>query len=137
MKKIKKNELISLRAFFNALNIVGLPTQKSLALLKLHRKVEEVQNENAEMQKSLIEKFEIPILDGGKIDTTHENFKAYVDAYSVMVSEEIDLTPYCILTEEEAMVAVQKIDAPLAVIDAIAKILTAEVAESDNNNNNN
>ena len=137
MKKVTKADLTNIRGYLAALNIVGLPTQKSLALLKLHRKAEEVQHENAEMQKSLIDKFEIPILDGGKIDTTHENFTAYVDAYSTMVSEEIDLTPYCLLTEEEAMVAVQKIDAPLAVIDAIAQILTAEVAESDNNNNNN
>lgn len=131
MKKVTKAYLTNIRGYLSALNIVGLPTQKSLALVKLHRKVDDVQTEIAEMQKSLIEKYEIPVLESGKIDTAHENFKAYGDAYLVMVSEEIDLTPYCILTEEEAMIAVQKIDAPLVVIAEIAKILTQEVAESD------
>lgn len=124
MKKVTKADLTNIRGYLAALNIVGLPTQKSLALIKLHRKVEEVQNDIAEIQKSLIEKYEIPILEGGKLDTSHGNFAAYVDAYSAMVSEEIGLTPYCTLTEDEAMIAVQKIDAPLAVIDAIATILT-------------
>lgn len=131
MKKIKKNELISLRAFFNALNIVGLAPMRAKVVMAIYRKVKDLVAEIDQMQQDLLTKYEIKVLEGNKLDQSSENYQEYARTFNAILDEVVDFTDYCTLTEDEALVAVQKIDAPLVVIDEIAKILTQEVAESD------
>lgn len=129
MKKIKKNELISLRAFFNALNIVGLAPAKAKAVMAIYRKVKELVAEIDQMQQDLLTKYEIKVLDGNKLDQSSENFKAYADTFNAILDEVVDFTDYCTLTEDEALVALSKVDAPMVVIDTLAEFLTAEPVE--------
>lgn len=133
MKKITKVELQSVRQYIAALNIVGLAPVKAKALMKLHNKVSKVIAELGEEQKALIEKYEIAITeDGRSLDTTSPNFNEYLNTYRELIAETIDITEYCVLTEDEAILAVSKIDAPMAVVAEIATLLTEEDKESEN-----
>lgn len=132
MKKLTKAEILQLRGYIAALNVVGLTPEKSLLLLRLHRKVKEVVEEINHAQRDMIDKYGISIIEGSNmLDTQSENFGEYDAAYQALITEQVELTEFCIFTESEAMVALSKVDAPLVVIDEIAKILTQEVAESD------
>lgn len=133
MKKITKVELQSVQQYIAALNIVGLAPAKAKALMKLHSKVSKVIAELGEEQKSLIEKYEIAITEDGRtLDTTSPNFNEYLNTYRELIAETIDITEYCVLTEDEAILAVSKIDAPIAVVAEIAALLTEEDKESEN-----
>lgn len=133
MKKITKAELQSAQRYIAALNIVGLAPAKAKALMKLHNKVSKVIAELGEEQKALIEKYEIAITeDGRSLDTTSPNFNEYLNTYRELIAETIDITEYCVLTEDEAILAVSKIDAPMAVVAEIAALLTEEDKESEN-----
>jgi predicted urease superfamily metal-dependent hydrolase len=133
MKKITKVELQSVQQYIAALNIVGLAPAKAKALMKLHSKVSKVIAELVEEQKALIEKYEIAITeDGRSLDTTSPNFNEYLNTYRELIAETIDITEYCVLTEDEAILAVSKIDAPIAVVAEIAALLTEEDKESEN-----
>lgn len=124
MKKIQKTILVQLRGQLASLNVVGLPTEKVKALLRLNRKAAAVAEEINAQQKELIEKYEIKVAENGHLDTQSEHFGEYVDVYQSLLTEEIDLAEFCILTEDEAIVATSKIDAPLAVVDALCELLT-------------
>lgn len=133
MKKITKVGLQSVQQYIAALNIVGLAPAKAKALMKLHNKVSKVIAELGEEQKALIEKYEIAITeDGRSLDTTSPNFNEYLNTYRELIAETIDITEYCVLTEDEAILAVSKIDAPMAVVAEIATLLTEEDKESEN-----
>lgn len=133
MKKITKVELQSVQQYIAALNIVGLVPVKAKALMKLHNKVSKVIAELGEEQKSLIEKYEITLKeDGRSLDATSPNFNEYFNTYRELIAETIDITEYCVLTEDEAILAVSKIDAPIAVVAEIAALLTEEDKESAN-----
>lgn len=129
MKKIKKNELISLRAFFNALNIVGLAPMRAKVVMAIYRKVKDLVAEIDQMQQDLITKYEINVLDGNNLDQSSENFQEYADTFNAILDEVVDFTNYCTLTEDEAMVALSKVDAPVVVIDTLAEFLTVEPVE--------
>lgn len=132
MKKLTKAEILQLRGYIAALNVVGLTPEKSLSLIRLHRKVKEVVEEINHAQRDMIDKYGISIIEGSNmLDTQSENFGEYNAAYQALITEQVELTEFCIFTESEALVALSKVDAPLVVIDEIAKILTQEVAESD------
>ena len=124
MKKIQKNILVQLRGQIASLNVVGLPTEKVKALLRLNRKAAAVAEEINAQQKELIEKYEIKVAENGHLDTQSEHFHEYVEVYQSLLAEEIDLAEFCILTEDEAIIATSKIDAPLAVVDALCELLT-------------
>ena len=124
MKKIQKTILVQLRGQLASLNVVGLPTEKVKALLRLNRKAAAVAEEINAQQKELIEKYEIKVAENGHLDTKSEHFGEYVEVYQSLLTEEIDLAEFCILTEDEAIVATSKLDAPLAVIDALCELLT-------------
>lgn len=132
MKKITKAELQSAQGYIAALRIVGLAPAKAKALTKFYNKVREVIAELGEEQKALVEKYEIALKEDGRtLDTNSPNFNEYFNTYREFIAETIDITEYCVLTEDEAILAVSKIDAPVVEIDAIVKILTQEVEESD------
>lgn len=124
MKKIQKNILVQLRGQLASLNVVGLPTEKVKALLRLNRKATAVAEEINAQQKELIEKYDIKVAEKGRLDTQSEHFGEYVEVYQSLLTEEIDLAEFCILTEDEAIVATSKLDAPLAVVDALCELLT-------------
>lgn len=133
MKKITKVELQSVQQYIAALNIVGLAPAKAKALMKFHNKVSKVIAELGEEQKSLIEKYEIALKEDGRtLDTTSPNFNEYLNTYRELIAETIDITEYCVLTEDEAILAVSKIDAPMAVLAEIATLLTEETKENEN-----
>lgn len=133
MKKITKVELQSVQQYIAALNIVGLAPAKAKALMKFHSKVSKVIAELGEEQKALIEKYEIAFKEDGRtLDTTSPNFNEYINTYRELIAEPIDITEYCVLTEDEAILAVSKIDAPIAVVAEIAALLTEEDKESEN-----
>ena len=124
MKKIQKTILVQLRGQLASLNVVGLPTEKVKALLRLNRKATAVAEEINAQQKELIEKYEIKVDENGHLDTQSEHFGEYVEVYQSLLTEVIDLAEFCILTEDEAIVATSKLDAPLAVVDALVELLT-------------
>lgn len=133
MKKITKVELQSVQQYIAALNIVGLAPAKAKALMKFHSKVSKVIAELVEEQKSLIEKYEIALKEDGRtLDPTSPNFNEYINTYRELIAETIDITEYCVLTEDEAILAVSKIDAPIAVVAEIAALLTEEDKEREN-----
>lgn len=133
MKKITKVELQSAQRYIAALNIVGLAPAKAKALMKLHNKVSKVIAELGEEQKALVEKYEIALKEDGRtLDTNSPNFNEYFNTYREFIAETIDITEYCVLTEDEAILAVSKIDAPIAVVAEIAALLTEEDKESEN-----
>lgn len=129
MKKIKKNELISFRAFFNALNIVGLAPMKAKTVMTIYRKVKDLVTEIDQIQQDLLTKYEIKVLDGNKLDQNSENFQEYADTFNAILDEVVDFTDYCTLTEDEALVALSKVDAPMVVIDTLAEFLAVEPVE--------
>lgn len=132
MKKIQKTILVQLRGQIASLNVVGLPTEKVKALLRLNRKAAAVAEEINAQQKELIEKYDIKVAENGHLDTQSEHFGEYVEVYQSLLTEEIDLAEFCILSEDEAIVATSKLDAPLAVIDALCELLTkAEPKEEE------
>lgn len=124
MKNIQKTILVQLRGQLASLNVVGLPTEKVKALLRLNRKATAVAEEINAQQKELIEKYEIKVAENGHLDTQSEHFGEYVEVYQSLLTEEIDLAEFCILTEDEAIIATSKLDAPLAVVDALVELLT-------------
>lgn len=124
MKTIQKTILVQLRGQLASLNVVGLPTEKVKALLRLNRKAAAVAEEINAHQKELIEKYEIKVAENGHLEMQSEHFGEYVEVYQSLLTEEIDLAEYCILTEDEAIIATSKIDAPLAVVDALCELLT-------------
>ncbi|MBO7315006.1 MAG: hypothetical protein J6U49_04995 [Alistipes sp.] len=124
MKTIQKTILVQLRGQLASLNVVGLPTEKVKALLRLNRKAAAVAEEINAQQKELIEKYDIKVAENGHLDTQSEHFGEYVEVYQSLLTEEIDLAEFCILTEDEAIIATSKIDAPLAVVDALCELLT-------------
>ncbi|MBO7314411.1 MAG: hypothetical protein J6U49_01975, partial [Alistipes sp.] len=63
MKKIQKNILVQLRNQLASLNVVGLPTEKVKALLRLNRKAAAVAEEINAQQKELIEKYDIKVAE--------------------------------------------------------------------------
>lgn len=133
MKKLTKAEILQLRGYIAALNVVGLTPEKSLSLLRLHRKVQEVVEEINHAQRDMIDKYGISIIEGSNmLDTQSENFGEYNAAYKAMITEQVELTEFCTFTESEAMVAVQKIDAPLAIVDDVVRLLAAEKADTEN-----
>ena len=129
MKKIRKNELISLRAFFNALNIVGLAPMRAKVVMAIYRKVKDLVAEIDQMQQDLLTKYEIKVLDGNKLDQNSENYQEYADTFNAILDEVVDFTDYCTLTEDEALIALSKVDAPVVVIDRLAEFLTVEPVE--------
>ena len=129
MKKIRKNELISLRAFFNALNIVGLVPAKAKAVVAIFRKVKELVEEIDQIQQDLLTKYEIKVLEGNKLDQSSENYQEYAGTFNAILDEVVDFTDYCTLTEDEALIALSKVDAPVVVIDRLAEFLTVEPVE--------
>lgn len=129
MKKIKKNELISLRAFFNALNIVGLAPMKAKVVMAIYRKVKDLVAEIDQIQQDLLTKYEIKVLESNKLDQSSANYKEYAETFNAILDEVVDFTDYCTLTEDEALVALSKVDAPMVVIDTLAEFLTAESVE--------
>lgn len=124
MKTIQKTILVQLRGQLASLNVVGLPTEKVKALLRLNRKAAAVAEEINAQQKELIEKYDIKVAENGHLDTQSEHFGEYVEVYQSLLTEEIDLAEFCILSEDEAIIATSKIDAPLAVVDALCELLT-------------
>lgn len=124
MKKIQKNILVQLRGQLASLNVVGVPTEKVKALLRLNRKATAVAEEINAQQKELIEKYDIKVAENGHLDTESEHFGEYVEVYQSLLTEVIDLAEFCILTEDEAIIATSKLDAPLAVVDALVELLT-------------
>lgn len=124
MKTIQKTILVQLRGQLASLNVVGLPTEKVKALLRLNRKAAAVAEEINAQQKELIEKYDIKVAENGHLDTQSEHFGEYVEVYQSLLTEEIDLAEFCILSEDEAIVATSKLDAPLAVVDALVELLT-------------
>lgn len=133
MKKLTKAEILQLRGYIAALNVVGLTPEKSLSLIRLHRKVQEVVEEINHAQRDMIDKYGISIIEGSNmLDTQSENFGEYNAAYQALITEQVELTEFCTFTESEAMVAVQKMDAPLAIVDDVVRLLTAEKADTEN-----
>lgn len=133
MKKITKAELQSAQGYIAALRIVGLAPAKAKTLTKFYNKVREVIAELGEEQKALVEKYEIALKEDGRtLDTNSPNFNEYFNTYREFIAETIDITEYCVLTEDEAILAVSKIDAPIAVVEEIAALLTEEEKESEN-----
>lgn len=133
MKKLTKAEILQLRGYIAALNVVGLTPEKSLLLLRLHRKVKEVVEEINHAQRDMIDKYGISIIEGSNmLDTQSENFGEYDAAYQALITEQVELTEFCIFTESEAMVAVKKVDAPITIVDDIVRLLTAEKADTEN-----
>lgn len=129
MKKIKKIELISSRAFFNALNIVGLAPMRAKVVMAIYRKVKDLVAEIDQMQQDLLTKYEIKVLEGNKLDQSSENYQEYAGTFNAILDEVVDFTDYCTLTEDEALVALSKVDAPVVVIDTLAEFLTVESEE--------
>ena len=129
MKQIQKTILVQLRGHLASLNVVGLPTEKVKALLRLNRKAAAVAEEITATQKELIEKYDIKVDENGFLDMQSEHFGDYIEVYQSLLTEEIDLAEFCILTEDEAIIATSKIDAPLAVVDALCELLTKEETE--------
>lgn len=133
MKKLTKAEILQLRGYIAALNVVGLTPEKSLSLIRLHRKVQEVVEEINHAQRDMIDKYGISIIEGSNmLDTQSENFGEYNAAYQALITEQVELTEFCTFTESEAMVAVQKMDAPLAIVDDVVRLLTADKADTEN-----
>lgn len=133
MKKLTKAEILQLRGYIAALSVVGLTPEKSLLLLRLHRKVKEVVEEINQAQRDMIDKYGISIIEGSNmLDTQSENFGEYDAAYQALITEQVELTEFCIFTESEAMLAVKKVDAPITIVDDIVRLLTAEKADIEN-----
>lgn len=133
MKKLTKAEILQLRGYIAALSVVGLAPEKSLSLIRLHRKVKEVVEEINHAQRDMIDKYGISIIEGSNmLDTQSENFGEYDAAYQALITEQVELTEFCIFTESEAMVAVKKVDAPITIVDDIVRLLTAEKADTEN-----
>ena len=133
MKKLTKAEILQLRGYIAALNVVGLTPEKSLSLLRLHRKVKEVVEEINHAQRDMIDKYGISIIEGSNmLDTQSENFVEYDAAYQALITEQVELTEFCIFTESEAMLAVKNMDAPITIVDDVVRLLTAEKADTEN-----
>lgn len=130
MKQLTKSELSQMFSRIAALNVVGLPTQKSLSLIKLHRRVKEVVVEANAFQQEMMAKYDVKLINGFQFDTKCANYAEFNAINTAALSETVDLTDYCILTESEAMIAVSKIDAPLIEIDNLVQLLTAEPSTS-------
>lgn len=127
MKKITKESLLNLRRFFAEFKTVGIDPRHAAALIKLWRLTSKVAEEISEEQKLLVEKFDIKTLpDKSRIDTSSEHFKEYVEAYSALAMEEVDLTEYCVLTFDEACIATAGMDLTLPDKDFIVSLLTTE-----------
>ena len=132
MKKLTKAEVLQLRGYIAALNVVGLTPEKSLSLLRLHRKVQEVVEEINHAQRDMIDKYGISIIEGSNmLDTQSENFGEYDAAYQALITEQVELTEFCIFTESEAMLAVKNMDAPITIVDDVVRLLTAEKADTE------
>lgn len=131
MKKIQKNILVQLSGLLGSLVVAGLPTDKAIAMFKLHRKVKKAAKEIDEMQKELIEKYEIKVAENGHLDTESEHFGEYVEVYQSLLTEEIDLAEFCILTEDEADIATTRINAPITVIETLCELLTKAELKAD------
>lgn len=126
MKKVQKSELMLLRSYLAGLNVVGLTPEKAKAVLRLHRRVKQVAEELSAEQKELIEQYAIKMKeDGAQIDIEgSEHFAEYASAYASIVSEKVDLSEFCIMTEDEALKATAKLDAPISVVDVVVELLT-------------
>lgn len=131
MKKITKIQIIQMRGYLSALNIVGLAPATAKTVMKLYRKVCEIVAEVEELQKELISKYEIKSLNNQQLDQNSEHFAEYAETYQSMIEESIDLSEFCTLTEDEALIALSKVDAPIAVIDTLAKFLSAEATADE------
>lgn len=123
MKNIRKFDIIQLRMAFAQLNIVGLAPTAVKSLLKLHNRIEIAMAEYMRTEQQLIDKYGIKIVDNGRFDHTSENFVEFTDTLRLFREEEVDLSDLTPLTEDEAIIAVSKIDAPIGVIATIKDLL--------------
>ncbi|MEE0914880.1 MAG: hypothetical protein U0L45_00060 [Alistipes sp.] len=123
MKNITKFEMIQQRGNIAQLNIVGLAPTAVKSLLKLHNRIEIAIAEYMRTEQQLIDKYGIKIVDNGRFDHTSENFAEFTDTLRLFREEEVDLSDLTPLTEDEAIIAVSKIDAPIGVIATIKDLL--------------
>lgn len=123
MKNITKFEAIQQRGNIAQLNIVGLAPTAVKTLFKLHERVESTIAEYLRMEQQLIDKYGIKILENGMFDHNSENFAEFNETLLVFRTEEVDLSDLTPLTEDEAIIAVSKIDAPIGVIAKIKGLL--------------
>lgn len=127
MKKITKESLLNLRRFIAEFKTVGIDPRHAAALVKLWRLTSKIVEEVSEEQKLLVDKFGIETLpDSDRLDTASEHFKDYVDAYTALVSESVDIAEFCVLTFDEACIATAGMDLPLPQKEFLVSLLTAE-----------
>lgn len=121
---LTKRQVVKLQKYIAALAIVGLPTDKAKVVFKFYQKIYDTYMDILKEQKALLDKFAVKVSDTGEIvDTTTENYKRCNDVYLELSSEEIDLSDFCTLTEEEFFVAVSRIDAPVSIIRELEDLL--------------
>ena len=123
MKNITKFEMIQQRGNIAQFNIVGLAPAAVKTLLKLHERVETTIAEYLRMEQQLIEKYDIKVLKSGEFDPTSENYDEFKKSLHAIRAEEVDLSDLTPLTEDEAIIAVSKMGAPIAVIADITNLL--------------
>ena len=108
---------------FAQLNIVGLAPTAVKSLLKLHNAIEMAFADYLRTEQQLIDKYSIRLLEGGRFDHTSENFAEFNETLMIFREEEVDLSDLTPLTEDEAIIAVSKIDAHIGVIAKIKDLL--------------
>lgn len=127
MKKLQKIQLVGIQGIIAQLTPVGLASEKVKALMKLHKRVkrelEELESDRVELAK----RYEIGVIEGeNRYDEKSEHFEEYVAAWNALAQEEVDLTDYCILAEDEAIAAVAGLKMPIIALNEVAELLTKE-----------
>jgi hypothetical protein len=97
--------------------------QKSCRKIEVTQADEIAIAEYMRTEQQLIDKYGIKIVDNGRFDHTSENFAEFTDTLRLFREEEVDLRDLTPLTEDEAIIAVSKIDAPIGVIATIKDLL--------------
>lgn len=123
MKNITKFEMIKQRDNLAQLNIVGLAPAVVKTLLKLHERVETTIAEYLRMEQQLIEKYDIKVFKNGEFDPTSENYDEFKESLHAIRAEEVDLSDLTSLTEDEAVIAVSKINAPIVIVAHVKGML--------------
>lgn len=127
MKKIQKIQLVGIQGVIAQLAPVGLAPEKVKALMRLHKRVkrelEELESDRVELAK----RYEIGVIEAeNRYDEKSAHYAEYVSAWNALALEEVDLTEFCILTEDEADTAVAGLKMPIVVLNEVAELLTKE-----------
>lgn len=127
MKKLQKIQLVGIQSIIAQLTPVGLAPEKVKALMKLHKRVkrelEELESDRVELAK----RYEIGVIESeNRYDEKSEHFEEYVAAWNALAQEEVDLTDYCILAEDEAIAAVAGLKMSIIALNEVAELLTKE-----------